>query len=102
MSTFLGMESTFFRFSQLFFYCFYVGVLSVISRSSLGGARERIREVNLKNSIVFVENANINSTHVCGTKMMNGIGGSGDFTRNAYISIYTTPSTAKGGAISAF
>ena len=45
---------------------------------------------------------NINSTHVCGTKMMNGIGGSGDFTRNAYISIYTTPSTAKGGAISAF
>lgn len=45
---------------------------------------------------------NINSTHVCGTKMMNGIGGSGDFTRNAYISIYTTPSTAKGGAISSF
>ena len=45
---------------------------------------------------------NINSTHVCGTKMMNGIGGSGDFTRNAYISIYTTHSTAKGGAISAF
>ena len=45
---------------------------------------------------------NINSTHVCGTKMMNGIGGSGDFTRNAYISIFTTPSTAKGGAISAF
>ncbi|MCQ2330964.1 MAG: succinate CoA transferase, partial [Paludibacteraceae bacterium] len=45
---------------------------------------------------------NINSTHICGTKMMNGIGGSGDFTRNAYISIYTTPSTAKGGCISAF
>ena len=33
---------------------------------------------------------------------MNGIGGSGDFTRNAYISIFTTPSTAKGGAISSF
>ena len=45
---------------------------------------------------------NINSTHVLGTKMMNGIGGSGDFTRNAYISIYTTPSTAKGGLISSF
>ena len=45
---------------------------------------------------------NINSTHVLGTKMMNGIGGSGDFTRNAYCSIYTTPSTAKGGAISSF
>jgi len=43
---------------------------------------------------------NINSTHVLGTKMMNGIGGSGDFARNAYISIFTTPSTAKGGLIS--
>ena len=44
---------------------------------------------------------NINSTHVLGQKMMNGIGGSGDFTRNAYISIFTCPSTAKGGSISA-
>jgi len=43
---------------------------------------------------------NINSTHVLGTKMMNGIGGAGDFTRAAYISIYTCPSTAKGGCIS--
>jgi acyl-CoA hydrolase len=43
----------------------------------------------------------INSTHIMGTKMMNGIGGSGDFTRNSYLTIYTAPSTAKGGAISA-
>ena len=43
---------------------------------------------------------NINSTHVLGTKMMNGIGGSGDFCRNAYLSIFTTPSTAKNGKIS--
>jgi succinyl-CoA:acetate CoA-transferase len=34
--------------------------------------------------------------------MMNGIGGSGDFTRNAYISIFLSPSVAKGGAISSF
>lgn len=44
---------------------------------------------------------NVNSTHVLGQKMMNGIGGSGDFTRNAYISLFTCPSTAKGGCISA-
>jgi len=43
---------------------------------------------------------NINSTHVVGTKMMNGIGGSGDFTRNAYLSVFTTPSVAKGTSIS--
>ncbi len=44
---------------------------------------------------------NVNSTHVLGSKMMNGIGGSADFTRSAYISIFTTPSTAKKGLISA-
>lgn len=43
---------------------------------------------------------NVNSTHVLGTKMMNGIGGSGDFTRNAYISIFSCPSVTKGGLIS--
>ena len=43
---------------------------------------------------------NANSTHISGTKMMNGIGGSGDFERNAYISIFTCPSVAKGGLIS--
>lgn len=45
---------------------------------------------------------NINSTHVSGTRMMNGIGGSGDFTRASMLSIFTTPSTAKDGKISAF
>ncbi|NLZ73457.1 MAG: acetyl-CoA hydrolase/transferase family protein [Bacteroidales bacterium] len=44
---------------------------------------------------------NANSTHIGGTRMMNGIGGSGDFTRNSYISIFTCPSTAKEGKISA-
>ena len=42
----------------------------------------------------------VNSTHVLGTRMMNGIGGSGDFTRNAYVSIFSCPSVTKGGAIS--
>lgn len=41
-----------------------------------------------------------NSTHVCGTQLMNGIGGSGDFVRNSYLSILVAPSVAKGGAIS--
>lgn len=44
---------------------------------------------------------NVNSTHVMGTKIMNGIGGSGDFTRNGYVSMFLSPSTARGGAISA-
>jgi succinyl-CoA:acetate CoA-transferase len=43
---------------------------------------------------------NVNSTHVSGTKMMNGIGGSGDFARNARLAIFVTKSIAKGGKIS--
>ena len=44
---------------------------------------------------------NVNSTHIMGSRIQNGIGGSGDFARNAYVSVFMTPSTAKGGRISA-
>ena len=40
---------------------------------------------------------NVNSSHVFGTDVMNGVGGSGEFTRNGYLSIYMCPSIAKGG-----
>lgn len=43
----------------------------------------------------------VNSTHVMGSQMMNGIGGSGDFLRNGALSFIVTPSTAKDGKISA-
>lgn len=44
---------------------------------------------------------NVNSTHVMGSRIMNGIGGSGDFTRNGFLSTFLSPSLAKGGDISA-
>ncbi|MBN2741497.1 MAG: acetyl-CoA hydrolase/transferase family protein [Rhodobacteraceae bacterium] len=44
---------------------------------------------------------NVNSTQVMGSRIQNGIGGSGDFARNGYVSIFMTPSVAKGGKISA-
>ena len=43
---------------------------------------------------------NVNSTHIMGSSIQNGIGGSGDFARNAYMSMFLSPSTAKNGAIS--
>ena len=43
---------------------------------------------------------NVNSTHVAGRRIMNGIGGSGDFARNAGLTIFTTASTAKNGTLS--
>ena len=43
---------------------------------------------------------NTNSTHICGTDLVNGIGGSMDFSRNSYISFIMCPSISKGGKIS--
>ena len=43
---------------------------------------------------------NVNSTHIMGSSMQNGIGGSGDFARNAYVAMFLSPSTARDGAIS--
>ncbi|MDT8069367.1 MAG: acetyl-CoA hydrolase/transferase family protein [Terriglobia bacterium] len=43
---------------------------------------------------------NVNSTHVMGSRIQNGIGGSGDFARNGYLSIFMAPSMAQKGSIS--
>jgi acetyl-CoA hydrolase len=43
----------------------------------------------------------VNSSHVCGTQLMNGLGGAGDFERNARLSVFVCHSTAKGGRVSA-
>ncbi len=61
----------------------------------------RIGIVSMNTAIEVDLGGNVNSTHVMGSTMMNGIGGSGDFTRNAYLSIFSCPSTAKDGMISA-
>lgn len=77
----------------------------VLRPQELSNNPEMVRRMGLITINTAIEAdifGNINSTHIMGKKMMNGIGGSGDFTRNAYISIYTTPSTAKNGCISAF
>lgn len=60
----------------------------------------RLGIVSINTAIEVDIFGNVNSTHIMGNNMMNGIGGSGDFTRNAYISIFTCPSAAKGGKIS--
>lgn len=60
----------------------------------------RLGIVSINTAIEVDLTGNVNSTHIMGSSMMNGIGGSGDFTRNAYISIFTCPSLAKGGKIS--
>ncbi|MGA2174823.1 MAG: succinate CoA transferase [Verrucomicrobiota bacterium] len=60
----------------------------------------RLGILSINTAIEVDITGNVNSTHVLGRNMMNGIGGSGDFARNAFLSIFTCPSTAKGGKIS--
>jgi succinyl-CoA:acetate CoA-transferase len=42
----------------------------------------------------------VNSTHIGGSQLVGGLGGSGDFARNALLSVFALPSTAAGGDIS--
>lgn len=60
----------------------------------------RLGIIGVNTALEFDIYGNVNSTHVCGTRMMNGIGGSGDFARNAHLAIFVTKSIAKDGAIS--
>jgi acetyl-CoA hydrolase len=60
----------------------------------------RLGILSINTAIEIDITGNVNSTHVLGRSMMNGIGGSGDFARNAFLSIFTCPSTAKDGKIS--
>lgn len=61
----------------------------------------RLGLIAMNTALEFDIFGNVNSTHVLGSKMMNGIGGSADFSRNAYLSIFSCPSVQKDGKISA-
>jgi propionyl-CoA:succinyl-CoA transferase len=64
------------------------------------GVIRRLGVIALNTALEFDIYGHANSTHVCGTDMVNGIGGSGDFMRNAYLSIFMAPSAVKNGRIS--
>jgi len=68
--------------------------------SNLPEVIRRMGLIAMNTALEFDIYGNVNSTHVSGTHMMNGIGGSGDFARNSRISIFVTKSIAKDGAIS--
>lgn len=69
--------------------------------SNNGEVVRRIGVIGMNTALEMDIYGHVNSTHTSGTKLMNGIGGSGDFARNAFLSCFFCHSTAKGGAISA-
>lgn len=60
----------------------------------------RLGVIAMNTAIEFDIYGHVNSTHIMGSKIMNGIGGSGDYARNGYLTFFFTNSVAKGGAIS--
>ncbi|MBX2950875.1 MAG: succinate CoA transferase [Leadbetterella sp.] len=68
--------------------------------SNTPGLIRRLGIIAINTAIEFDIYGNVNSTHISGTNIMNGIGGSGDFARNAYLSIFVTQAASKNNAIS--
>ncbi len=60
----------------------------------------RLRVIAINTAVEFDIYGNVNSTHILGSRVINGIGGSGDFARGAFLSIFIAPSTRKNGRIS--
>ncbi len=60
----------------------------------------RLGIISINTALEVDLTGNVNSTHILGCRIMNGIGGSADFARNAFLSIFTCPSIAKDGKIS--
>jgi succinate CoA transferase len=65
------------------------------------GVIRRLGVIALNTALEFDIYGNVNSSHVFGMDIINGVGGSGEFTRNGYLSIFMAPSIAKEGRISA-
>jgi succinyl-CoA:acetate CoA-transferase len=75
----------------------------ILRSQELSNNPEIIRRLGLVSMNTPIEvdiYGHVNSTHIAGSSVMNGIGGSGDFARNASLNIFATESIGKGGAIS--
>jgi acyl-CoA hydrolase len=60
----------------------------------------RLGVIALNSGIEMDIYGNVNSSHISGNRVVNGIGGGAGFAHNAGLSVMLIPSTAKGGAIS--
>lgn len=60
----------------------------------------RLGVIAMNNALEVDIYGNVNSTNAMGSRMISGIGGSGDYARNAFLTVFFTLSTAKNGNIS--
>ena len=80
-----------------------IGKRSVLRPQEISNHPEIIRRLGLiaVNTALEVDlYGHVNSTVAMGSRMVNGIGGSGDFARNAFLTVFLCPSTSDRGLIS--
>ncbi|WP_049981467.1 acetyl-CoA hydrolase/transferase C-terminal domain-containing protein [Halolamina rubra] len=75
-------------------------VLRPADVSNHPGLIDRFGVVAVNSAVEVDIYGNVNSTHVAGERMLNGVGGSADFNRNALVTVCALPSTLNGGEIS--
>ena len=75
----------------------------VIRNGSVTNSSEvisRLGLIALNTGIEIDIYGNVNSSHITGTRVVNGIGGGANFAQNSALSVVLIPSLSKGGAIS--
>ncbi|MGM0398630.1 MAG: acetyl-CoA hydrolase/transferase C-terminal domain-containing protein [Halobacteriota archaeon] len=75
-------------------------VLRPADVSNHAGLIDRFGVVGVSSAVEVDIYGNVNSTHVGGSRMINGIGGSGDFFRNSLVSVVALPSKLSGKDVS--
>lgn len=83
------------EFDRLFNRCRDKIVLRPMWLSNCAEVISRLFVIAMNTPIEVDIYGHVNSTHIDGSKVVNGLGGSGDFFRNAYLSIVHTPSTRR-------
>ncbi|NTX08710.1 MULTISPECIES: acetyl-CoA hydrolase/transferase C-terminal domain-containing protein [unclassified Myxococcus] len=83
------------RFQQMFERCRERLVLRPMWLSNSPEIISRLFVIAMNTPIEVDIYGHVNSTHIDGSRIVNGLGGSGDFFRNAYLSIVHTPSVRK-------
>ncbi|MDR3555960.1 MAG: acetyl-CoA hydrolase/transferase C-terminal domain-containing protein [Syntrophobacteraceae bacterium] len=68
--------------------------------SNSPGVIRKLGVISINAAIEIDIYGNVNFSHLFGTDVLNGVGGSGEFIRNGYLPIIVCPSIAKGGRIS--
>lgn len=64
------------------------------------GVINRLGLLVLNNALEIDIYGHVNSSHIGGTQLVNGVGGGGIYAANAYLSVFLTLSTGKDGHIS--